>query len=935
MRAAAKTLAVTLCVSALALAGGGSASAQKQPSISSALKTLVKQTSTLPSRAGSAAQRRRLRSTAAQARRLAKKKPCDALKLLARYRRIVLRVKVKSGKKYRVAGQRLAALGPASMVASERLLASKATRKCGGNVKPSALPEARTTVGESTTDGMKLTVELPDLQFVPRTGGGKTWTQLVLPKTDTPAPPGTPGIPASSSTFGIPDGAEVEVQAGKTTGYSIEGVDVYPSQPDPVDQDNPPPNFFAGPFADAPFTLDKGAYKSKSLVPAAPADGFVLGTFRDLKLGSLQIPAAQWNPATKKLTVIKSVQVAVNFNGGPKQFNPEIGSPWEQAQQSIFSRLLNRNLLQSRLLEYIRRCGQEMLVITNPATLTAANQFASAKRNAGMRTTVVQTGSSPVGSTAAEIQAFIRTRLTAPLCIHPSYVTIMGDDDLVPTFTNGPGAIPSDLPYSMKDDADELPDVAVGRIIGNDNAAVANAVTKITNYTASPPTGAMLGRASIAAQFQDDNLDGQENRTFILFAETVRNGLVGRGVAVDRIYDDSPTATPLKFNDGTDLPNALKRPTFAWDGDGADVTAAWNEGRFLMIHRDHGYADGWGHPGFNTANVQALTNGALLPVLMSINCSSAAYDYDETSFVGEALVKPDGGAVGAFGDTRDSPSWHNTQIGLGFVDALLPTVLSAEGPATKQRVGNALIHGKLRLAGLSSPATDGSTRNELYLWHYFGDPSMQMWGGDGSPLTIDPATINTSFSSGGNDDSPYRVDVTVPPELNGQTVSLLRDGEVVGKAFVSEGKASIGDGFGSDDPGPGDLQVAIEADNSPPVIVPVSVPRKQTSLSQTCPADNQYGNNSPSIPITGTLSGAPAGSTVDVEIKIPASNGPPGSSRTVVAHPTTNAQGQWSTSVDPQLSEDGQWRVTSSYAGTGDLAPSSAGPCTFIVQDRS
>ena len=43
----------------------------------------------------------------------------------------------------------------------------------------------------------------------------------------------------------------------------------------------------------------------------------------------------------------------------------------------------------------------------------------------------------------------------------------MGDDDLVPTFTDGPSGIPSDLKYSLKNDVDELPDLAVGRILGN------------------------------------------------------------------------------------------------------------------------------------------------------------------------------------------------------------------------------------------------------------------------------------------------------------------------------------------------------------------------------------------------------------------------------------------------------------------------------------
>lgn len=51
----------------------------------------------------------------------------------------------------------------------------------------------------------------------------------------------------------------------------------------------------------------------------------------------------------------------------------------------------------------------------------------------------------------------------------------------------------------------------------------------------------MLTRALVAAQFQDTDdagevNDGQEDRTFVQFAETARTGLVGRGVAVDRIY---------------------------------------------------------------------------------------------------------------------------------------------------------------------------------------------------------------------------------------------------------------------------------------------------------------------------------------------------------------------------------------------------------------
>ena len=166
-----------------------------------------------------------------------------------------------------------------------------------------------------------------------------------------------------------------------------------------------------------------------------------------------------------------------------------------------------------------------------------------------------------IGTTATEIQASSALGSTSFLCIRPSYVTIMGDDDLVPTFT-GPNGIPSDLQYSMKNDADELPDLAVGRIIGNDQAAVGTAVDKIISYENSPPTGPWLRRATIAAQFQDDNNDGQENRTFITFAETLRNGLVAAANTVDRIYDEPP---------GNDAAEVQRRHRSARRAEEADV----------------------------------------------------------------------------------------------------------------------------------------------------------------------------------------------------------------------------------------------------------------------------------------------------------------------------------------------------------------------------
>ncbi len=924
-------------IALVAFVSTGLAAKKRGGSVPPALNALVAKTNALPGNALAPAKLRNLEQTAKDARRAAAKQPCRAVQDLSHYRRILLGVKVKKGKKGRKLGTRLAALSATSLKASSRLLASKRTRSCGGGTKPSRRRNARFKVLKSDANGMKIRVQLPELHFVPRIAGGKAWTQLVLPNTDAPGKPGTPGIPAASDVLGVPDGAKLIVKSGDVDSYVLDGIDVFPVQPEPVDALAKAPNFNKPPFSGKPFAFDASAYNAKGSVPAKPADADLLGQARDIDVGNLVVPAVQYDPEAKKLKVLTSVDVTLVFKGGSHTFTDELASPWERYQQHIAGSLLNAGAVESKLDFILRRCGAEMLVIANPSTRPVADTFANARRAAGYRVSVVETGTGTgqIGTTNTEIQAYIRARLTARLCIHPSYVVIMGDDELVPTFP-GINGIPSDLQYSMRDDADELPDVAVGRILGADETQIGAAVTKIVGYEKAAPGGAaFLNHAALAAQFQDtesgsETNDGREVRTFTQFAETVRNGLVKRGVAVDRIYADSPTTEPLKFNDGTDLPAALKKPTFPWDGDGADVTTSWNAGRFLIIHRDHGWSDGWGDPLFTTNDVNALTNGSLLPVLMSINCASAAYDIDEDSFVQSALVKADGGAVGVFGDTRNSPSWHNSQIGLGFVDALLPSVLPAEGPETKQRVGDALVHGKLRLAGLappSGPSTpgDGSTRNELYLWHYFGDPSMQMWGG-GSPIVFDPnrfkAVFKEEIGPPKPEPPPFWVEAILPRELLGQPISLLQNGEVIGKAFAGDGSVQIPASFGDGSVLPGELRVAVEADGAEPISVPVDeVPKAATELTQSCPAGGE-----PGVPVTvtGTLAGAPAGSTVEVTFDPP--NDPP-----TVVKTTTDAKGAWEASVTPTFNQEGTWSVSSHYAGTSQYAESNAGPCSFDV----
>jgi hypothetical protein len=261
-------------------------------------------------------------------------------------------------------------------------------------------------------------------------------------------------------------------------------------------------------------------------------------------------------------------------------------------------------------------------------------------------------------------------------------------------------------------------------------------------------------------------------------------------------------------------------------------------------------------------------------------------------------------------------------------------------------MGDALNWGKMRLNGIS-PLPNGTTRSEFYLWHYYGDPSMQMWGGGSAPIVFNAALVTAIYKPGPisiPDPPPFVVDVNlgqVVGNLLGQPISLLHNGQVIGKAFLAaDGTATIPASFGDGSVKPGELEVAFEGDGAQPFKVPVSgVPDPApaaTTLTQSCPSGVTFEVEGPTtITVTGTLAGAPAGSTVNVTFLHPQPSGtstnPAPPPETVAA--VTGADGAWTASVTTSDRLDlGTWSVSSSYAGTSAYASSQGGPCSFPVQ---
>lgn len=674
-------------------------------------------------------------------------------------------------------------------------------------------------------------VGLPTAQLQPvKAKDGNEYLELLLPGVDLDGnTPGQPGVPVVHRIIAVPEGAQVvlsDVEARPSRHF--DHVLLLPAQPEPVDgmlnqdlpgDDQPNPDD----FKDKPFTIDAKAYASEENYPPQIVSVQPLGKLRDLNLVQVSIAAGQYNPAKRTLQLFDKVQLALKFDGGKGGFLPRetMDNPFDDQAQPIYQLALNYEVIKKFPFPggiVNRICwGHEYVIVTDPAFRSAADKLRDWKVQKGISTLVMETGndSGDAGSTKEQIQQTIRNKFNNCL-IRPSYVLLLGDAEHIAPFyrntSSGGANSGTDLDYALMDNADILPDLALGRIPVDTLDEANTVIDKIVGYEKTPPFAPGFYRnMSFAAYFQccrnDVADDGRTVRSFIETAELVRDGVSSLGYTVERIYttdtsyeDDYAAAgrdaTPRKYRNGAPLPADLAPGSgFAWDGDSTDVIDAFNDGRFLVFHRDHGWSGGWGDPSFTTANIDSLTNGNKLPVVYSVNCASGFFD-NETSggnvnglyWAEKLLRKEGGGSVGIIGDTRNSPTWANSALSRGLFDATWPSVVPEGGNTSIRRLGDIMNYGKSYLAGqvgvaqTAGSVSQTSANDDIILYHVYGDPTMQMWTSNPWHIKLPRLYEIVKFD-------PTIWELRYP--IEGAVITLLQEGNPVARATVRNGVATM------------------------------------------------------------------------------------------------------------------------------------------------
>ena len=397
----------------------------------------------------------------------------------------------------------------------------------------------------------------------------------------------------------------------------------------------------------------------------------------------------------------------------------------------------------------------ELLVIHTARDTAAIAPYVAWKQQKGItvHTLQVATGTQ-VKNTIAQFYAS-----------HPSllYVQLVGDWADIKSELGTSANAPTDPMLGCVVGTDNYPDLIIGRFPATSAADVTVQVNKTIQYEKNP------------------QLSGSWYPTALGIASGEGNGIGDDGEAdfehMDIIKENK--LLPSTYNNVGEVYKT---------GTPATVSGHVNSGLSLINYTGHGSHTSWATSGFSNTQIASLTNGSLLPVIISVACVNGEFHNGGDCFAESWMKKSGGGAVATLMSTINQP-WTPPMRGQDYMNDLLVggydyTSNPGSGTSTTQgrsTFGSLVFNGLILMYAESASSSDLDT---IKTWTLFGDASLQVR--TTAPLALSLSTVyaeanipfDTVVTSGG---SP----------VQGATVSLQQQGSIFKATTDTNGAVSI------------------------------------------------------------------------------------------------------------------------------------------------
>jgi hypothetical protein len=588
---------------------------------------------------------------------------------------------------------------------------------------------------------------------------------------------GEPAIPFRQDTFTIPLGVSVSVSVIDSS-YIEMPLTYSPARPARVNGSRPAAIKSVAPY--------KG-FCPKSIISSTRDD-----SYRGQPLLDVCFAPVQYNYEENKVRIFKEIKYKLTYKQdislkgrATKSVKLVNDSFLNNVTLNGTSSLKESKTRQKAVRSYSPLSNEHYLIISVPKYADAVNRFAKWKGMLGYTVHVeMQQSWTPtsIKSTVTSIYESSNYSLT--------HLLIIGGHSDVPAenFTRNVGYgtynIITDLHYGCLSSG-YTPDIHRGRIPVNTLEEANTVIDKIINYERYPTTDTLFYRKGLnCAYFEDEYLwqpgsqtpnysfrDGCEDNRFVETSERIRSYVQSKGKNVNRVYYAKNNVTPefwsqYQYSINYDsIPSELRKPEFAWDGDYNDINSIINNGAFYVLLSDHGDIQELCEPNYNVNNIASLNNGNKLPVVFSICCWSGRF-CETNCFAESFLKKANGGCVGIIAATERTKIPDNDALAESMFDAiwpnpgLLPTFpfqqnnnpISAT-PTPTYQLGQIFDQGIKRMCSIMGRYNRDATADyNAEIYHYFGDPSMQIYTDTPTPFTNASVTKSNgtiSVSTGG------------------------------------------------------------------------------------------------------------------------------------------------------------------------------------------
>ena len=614
-----------------------------------------------------------------------------------------------------------------------------------------ALLASGLTTIESSPQGMVLQMEADSPVFRTMEIRGSSYSAAVIPGAESTSLFSLPRMPVYRTWIEIPAGASVEAEITEEQIEMLDGP-AWPIQPgiQSATKDRPRDQFV--------IERNDDIYSGSEAYPESWIRITYAGEMRGRNLALVEVLPLKWNPSTNTCQYLSEATINLEFTGG------DMAETYYRADRYYapgFEVILSRLTANYGTFE----AGTDtppapyLVVGHEDFVTTGMDDFVTWKESQGFDVTMVDL--SVTGSSASDIEDYILDAIQN-WANPPQYVLLVGDTGYLPGNSATEYGGVTDLYYVTLDDGGYMPDAFIGRFSVTTTGEAILMADRVIDYeqNVGGSTPWVQNTTWIASNDNNNVSEGTHNYCIDNFLDPL-------GYTWDKVYP-------------------------AQGGTAADAIASINGGVSMLTFSGHGSTTSWGDMGFGSSDFSQLTNGDMLPGVISHACLTGDFEVG-TAWCETWTRTPDRGGLWFYGSVPSS-YWDEDDIQqmAEYEWFLSDNVHWPKG----------FLNGGL-LAVFEYYSGGGRSKYYYEGYNLMGDPSVMMavWGDTGieeggtQPLNTgitvnNPVRSNAVVTLSGN--GPAELNVF---DLTGRLIATPYRGELTGSRTVNWNAGSLAPGM--------------------------------------------------------------------------------------------------------------------------------------------